>query len=50
MDAFEEEEAIDIVEVQKEIEDLKSQLLEVRGKMAGYLKQLGVEVDTGGTP
>ena len=44
------EEAIDIAEVQKEIEGLESQLLDVRGKMAGYLKQLGVEVGTGGTP
>jgi type I restriction enzyme M protein len=50
VDTFEEEEAIDIAEVQKEIEGLESQLLEVRGKMAGYLKQLGVEVGTGGTP
>ncbi len=49
VDTFEEEEAIDIAEVQKEIEGLESQLLEVRGKMAGYLKQLGVEVGTGGS-
>jgi type I restriction enzyme M protein len=49
VDTFEEEEEIDIAEVQKEIEGLESQLLEVRGKMTGYLKQLGVEVGTGGT-
>ena len=49
VDTFEEEEEIDIAEVQKEIEGLESQLLEVRGKMTDYLKQLGVEVGTGGT-
>lgn len=49
VDTFEEEEDIDIAAVQKEIEGLEQQLTQVRGKMAEYLKQLGVEVGTGGT-
>lgn len=48
VDTFEEEEEIDIAAVQKEIESLEGQLAQVRGKMVGYLKQLGVEVGTEG--
>lgn len=48
VDTFEEEEDIDIAAVQKEIESLEGQLAQVRSKMVGYLKQLGVEVGTGG--
>jgi type I restriction enzyme M protein len=42
VDTFEEEEEIDIAEVQQEIEQLEAELVDVRGKMAGYLKELGV--------
>ena len=42
VDTFEEEEEIDIFTVQQEIEQLEAELFEVRGKMAGYLKELGV--------
>ncbi|NJN14025.1 MAG: N-6 DNA methylase, partial [Richelia sp. RM2_1_2] len=43
VDTFEEEEEIDIAAVQQEIEQLEAELFDVRGKMAGYLKELGVE-------
>lgn len=42
VDTFEEEEAIDVAAVQKEIEQLEGELAEVRGKMKEYLKELGV--------
>ena len=42
VDTFEEEEEIDIAEVQKEIEDLESELAEVREKMRLHLRELGV--------
>ena len=42
VDTFEEEEEIDIEAVQQEIEQLEAELVEVRGKMKGYLKELGV--------
>jgi type I restriction enzyme M protein len=42
VDTFVEEEEIDIVEVQKEIEKLEAELVEVRSKMDGYLKELGI--------
>lgn len=42
VDTFEEEEEIDIAEVQQEIEDLESELAEVREKMRSHLKELGV--------
>lgn len=42
VDTFEEEEEIDIQAVQKEIEQLERELSEVKGKMATYLKELGV--------
>lgn len=42
VDTFEEEEEIDVKEVQKEIEQIESELVEVRAKMNEYLKELGV--------
>ena len=42
VDTFEEEEEIDIKVVQQEIEDLESELAEVRQKMRFHLKELGV--------
>ena len=42
VDTFEEEEEIDIAVVQKEIDKLEAELAEVRSKMHGYLKELGV--------
>jgi len=42
VDTFEEEEEIDIQAVQKEIEGLETELQEVREKMKGYLKELGL--------
>jgi type I restriction enzyme M protein len=41
VDTFEEEEPVDIHAVQKEIEQLEGELDELRGKMNGYLKELG---------
>lgn len=43
VDTFEEEEEIDIAAVQQEIEQLEAELVSVRVKMVGYLKELGVE-------
>jgi len=42
VDTFEEEEEVDIAAVQKEIEGLEKELAEVRQKMDGYLKELGL--------
>lgn len=42
VDTFEEEEEIDITAVQKEIEEIESQLVTVRQEMNGYLKELGI--------
>lgn len=42
VDTFEEEEAIDVAAVEKEIEQLEAELVEVRAKMKIYLKELGV--------
>ncbi len=42
VDTFEEEEAIDVAAVQKEIDQLEGELVEVRAKMKQYLKELGV--------
>ena len=42
VDTFEEEEEIDIPVVQKEIEGLEAELVEVRGQMDNYLKELGL--------
>jgi type I restriction enzyme M protein len=44
VDTFEAEEEIDVAALQKDINRLESELAEVRGKMAGYLKELGVDV------
>jgi type I restriction enzyme M protein len=41
VDTFEEEEEIDIVAVQKEIEEVEKELVEVKGEMEGYLRELG---------
>jgi type I restriction enzyme M protein len=42
VDTFEEEEKIDVAAVQKEIDQLEGELVEVRAKMKQYLKELGV--------
>lgn len=44
VDTFEAEEEIDIAALQKEIKALEAEMVEVRLKMDGYLKELGVEV------
>ena len=44
MDTFEPEEEIDVAALQKEINRLEGELVQVRGRMAGYLKELGVHV------
>jgi len=44
VDTFEAEEEIDVAALQKDINRLETELAEVRGKMAGYLKELGVDV------
>lgn len=43
VDTFEEEEEIDLMVVRAEREQLKAQLAELEGQMAGYLKELGYE-------
>ena len=43
VDTFEPEEPIDIAAVQKEINDLEAELADVRQRMSGYLKELGVD-------
>ncbi len=45
VDTFEPEEEIDVAALQKEINRLEGELVEVRGRMAGYLKELGVHVE-----
>ena len=44
VDTFEPEEEIDVAVLQKEIDQIETELVEVRGRMKGYLKELGVEV------
>ena len=44
VDTFEPEEEIDIAEVQRKIDKIEDELVEVRAKMRGYLRELGVEV------
>lgn len=44
VDTFEPEEEIDVAAVQKDIQRIETELAEVRAKMAGYLKELGVDV------
>jgi type I restriction enzyme M protein len=43
VDTFEEEEEVDILAVQKEIEQLETELAVTRQEMAGYLKELGFQ-------
>lgn len=43
VDTFEPEEEIDVAAVQKEINAIEAELAEVRQRMAGYLKELGVD-------
>ena len=42
VDTFEPEEEIDIAEVQREIDQIEAELVVVRAKMRGYLKELGI--------
>lgn len=44
VDTFEPEEEIDVAAVQKDIDRIEAELVEVRAKMTGYLKELGVDV------
>jgi type I restriction enzyme M protein len=44
VDTFEPEEEIDVAALQKEINRIEGELTEVRGRMADYLKELGVHV------
>ena len=43
VDTFEEEEEVDIIAVQKEIDELEKELNSVRDEMKGYLKELGFD-------
>lgn len=43
VDTFEPEEQIDVAAVQREIEKVEAELVEVRERMAGYLKELGLD-------
>lgn len=45
VDTFEPEEEIDVAVLQKEIDRIEGELTEVRGRMAGYLKELGIHVE-----
>jgi type I restriction enzyme M protein len=45
VDTFEPEEEIDVAALQKEIDRIEDELVEVRGRMASYLKELGVHVE-----
>ncbi len=42
VDTFEEDVEIDVAAVEREIENLEAELVEVRAKMKRYLKELGV--------
>ena len=42
VDTYEEEVEIDVAAVEKEIEKLEGELIEVRKKMKQYLKELGI--------
>ncbi|WP_144783988.1 type I restriction-modification system subunit M [Microbacterium sp. BH-3-3-3] len=44
VDTFEPEPKIDIAAVQREIDRVEAELVEVRARMAGYLKELGIDV------
>ena len=43
VDTFEPEAEIDVAAVQKDILRIEAELADVRAKMAGYLKELGVD-------
>jgi type I restriction enzyme M protein len=43
VDTFEPEEEIDVAAVQKDIDRIEAELAEVRAKMAGHLRELGVD-------
>lgn len=43
VDTFEAEEEIDVAALQREINRIEEELAEVRAKMAGYLRELGVD-------
>jgi type I restriction enzyme M protein len=43
VDTFEPEEEIDVAALQKRIDTIEAELAEVRAKMAGYLRELGVD-------
>ena len=43
VDTFEPEEEIDVAAVQKDIVQIEAELVDVRAKMIGYLKELGVD-------
>jgi type I restriction enzyme M protein len=43
VDTFEAEEEINVAAVQKDIERIEAELADVRAKMAGYLRELGVD-------
>lgn len=44
VDTFEPEEEIDVAALQREINGIEVELADVRGRMAGYLKELGIDV------
>lgn len=44
VDTFEPEAEIDVAALQKEINKIEAELAEVRGRMAGHLKELGIHV------
>jgi len=44
VDTFEPEEDIDVAALQKEIDKIEAELADVRARMAGHLKELGVDV------
>ncbi len=43
MDTFEEEEEVDIPAVQKEIEEIEAELVQVQAEMKKYLVELGLK-------
>ena len=45
VDTFEPEEEVDVAALQKEINRLEGELVQVRGRMAEYLKELGIHVE-----
>jgi type I restriction enzyme M protein len=44
VDTFEPEEEVDVASLQSEINTIETELAEVRARMAGYLRELGVDV------